>query len=135
MTLLGAALGVGEKKAVRTVCDANSLDVQFNEDVRDLLHALVSFECAGMIVGDKATANARAAETNRAMLKRIRSHPKGKDLPVLCLAEWPDREHVVQLAQLGVRDVIGLPCKPDVLRTRLEAFIVGTLQRHAGQAA
>jgi hypothetical protein len=136
VTLLGAALGVAEKKAIRTICDAHSIEVHFSEDVRDLLHHLVNYECAGIIMGDKsATANARAAETNRAVLKRIRAHPKGKDLAVLCLAEWPDREHVMQMAQLGVRDVIGLPSKPESLKSRVGVFIEGTLHRHARRAA
>jgi chemotaxis protein CheY-P-specific phosphatase CheC len=130
LTLAGAAVGMSEKKLIRAVGDAHSLEVEFTDDVRELVSLIINRDCAGAVVGDRLPgANTRAAEINGAALKRLRSHPKGRDLPIFYVVEWPERDHVSQMAQLGVRDIVGLPAKADLLEKRIKRFIELSLQK------
>lgn len=137
LTLAGASVSMAEKKLIRELGDAHSLEVEFAEDVRDLITVIVNTDCAGAIIGDKLPgANTRAAEINGAAIKRLRSHPKGRELPIFYVVEWPEREHVSSMAQLGVRDIVGLPARPELLEKRIRLFIEQSLQKQfrAGSA-
>lgn len=134
--VLGIGLGLPEKKLVKTVGVEEGVTVCLVDDVRDLLVAMVNMECAGAVIGDETASNsAKAFEINVATLKRLRAHPRGRDLPVFYLVHWPVREHILQIAQLGVRDIIGQPAKSEYVAKRLTEFIESVAGRVAARKA
>jgi DNA-binding response OmpR family regulator len=80
------------------------------------------------VIGDKSQSpNVRNVETNLATLKRFRSHPRGREMPIFYLMRWPDKDHVLNVAQLGANDILGMPVRPSLLEKRLKAFMRRTL--------
>jgi hypothetical protein len=69
----------------------------------------------------------KEARINVATLKRLRLHPKGKDLPVLYIVEAPDKEHILEVSSLSVREIIALPATPDIIEMRMRRFFENVL--------
>jgi hypothetical protein len=134
--LLGIGLGLPEKKLLKTIGIELGMNVRLVDDVRDLLVAMVNMDCGGAVIGDETTSSsAKAFEINVATLKRLRAHPRGRELPVFYLVHWPVREHVMQIAQLGVRDIIGQPANPEYITKRLTEFVESVAGRAATRQA
>ena len=95
---------------------------------------LVNTPCAGVVIGDRSQSpNVRTVESNLATLKRFRSHPRGGQMPVFYLMRWPDKDHVLSVAQLGANDIVGIPARPSLLEKRLNAFVRRTLHQPTRQ--
>ncbi len=124
MALLGVALGPDQEPAVRSLADAFGLKLIVVGDIRAMLGHVVNHNIACAVIGCRGEGvGHKEAHINVATLKRLRLHPKGRDLSILCFIEAPEREHILEIGQLGVRDVIAVPAAPETLANRVKRFV------------
>ncbi len=57
------------------------------------------------------------------VLSKLRADPNGKATPVIMLSGMSDRDTVLKIARLGVRDYMVKPLKPDVLIERVSRVV------------
>lgn len=128
--LIGVGLGRAELDLVAEACAEHSVTLHAADDVRELLPMVINVGCGGIVMGDRTSAGgAKAFDINLATLKRLRSHRRGGETPILYLAHWPVREHVLKLAQLGIRDLVGQPACQEYIEQRIEEFVALVKQR------
>lgn len=124
LTLVGVALDGVQQRLAKSLADEATLSLHLSDDPRDAMMALINSECLGLILGDASSSLVnKVTETNVAVLKRMRAHPKGRNLPISCLVHYPGRDQIVRLAQLGVRDIVGVPTEESLLERRLHGFV------------
>jgi hypothetical protein len=133
--VLTAALTSDEHDLIRQCARTAGWGASSVSDVREIGYHLPGRKIAALIVADaRLRANAHHSETTLASLKRIRRLVDDRDIPMLFLLRWHDREYVTRLAGLGVRDIVAVPLGEDLLSARTERFLA-TLRSTSEQAA
>ena len=136
LTVLGVAFNPEQEAAARGLACERNVKLVVVEDIRNVLGDMVNHNVAFAVIGCRGDGQpSKEASINIATLKRLRRHPKGKDLPVLYIIESPEKEHILDLSALSIREIIALPAPGDIVEMRMQRFFDSMLESASRKAA